>query len=115
VWLYHVVSVSLKDVEVVLAERDITVTRELLPEMRHRSSRHLNNRATNSHRPTRRRERQMQRFRSAGQAHRFLSAHSMTHGHFGPRWHLMTAGDDRRARIKAFRTWHQETCAQAAI
>jgi hypothetical protein len=39
----------------------------------------------------------------------------MTHGHFGPRWHLMTAGDDRRARIKAFRTWHQETCAQAAI
>jgi transposase-like protein len=30
VWLYHVVSLSLKDVEVVLAERNITVTRELL-------------------------------------------------------------------------------------
>ncbi|MBV9777788.1 MAG: DDE-type integrase/transposase/recombinase [Acetobacteraceae bacterium] len=34
--------------------------RELLPEARHRSSRYLNNRAENSHRPTRRRERQMQ-------------------------------------------------------
>jgi putative transposase len=38
--------------------------RELLPEVRHRSSRYLNNRAENSHRPTRRRERQMQRFKS---------------------------------------------------
>ena len=51
--------------------------RELLPEVRHRSSRYLNNRAENSHRPIRRRERQMQRFKSAGQAQRFLSAHSM--------------------------------------
>jgi putative transposase len=36
--------------------------RDLLPEVRHRTSRHLNSRAENSHRPTRRRERQMQRF-----------------------------------------------------
>ena len=36
--------------------------RELLPEVRHRSSHYLNNRAENSHRSTRRRERQMQRF-----------------------------------------------------
>jgi putative transposase len=40
--------------------------RELLPEVRHRSSRYLNNRAENPHRPTRRRERQMQRFKAAG-------------------------------------------------
>ena len=38
--------------------------REVLPEVRHRTSRYLNNRAENSHRPTRRRERQMQRFKS---------------------------------------------------
>jgi putative transposase len=37
--------------------------REFLSEVRHRSSRYLNNRAEN--RPTRRRERQMQRFKSA--------------------------------------------------
>jgi len=38
--------------------------REVLPGARHRNSRYLNNRAENSHRPTRRRERQMQRFKS---------------------------------------------------
>jgi hypothetical protein len=42
--------------------------RELLPEVRHRSSRYHDNRAGNSHRPTRRQERQMQRFKSVGQS-----------------------------------------------
>jgi putative transposase len=56
----------------------------------------------------------MHRFKSAGQAQRFLSAHSLIYGHFRPRRHLMTAGEYQRARIKAFRIWPQETCAQAA-
>jgi putative transposase len=42
--------------------------RERLPDVEHRQSRYLNNRAENSHRPTRRRERQMQRFSAAGTA-----------------------------------------------
>ncbi|MDT8356729.1 IS6 family transposase [Roseomonas mucosa] len=88
--------------------------REILPEVRHRSSRYLNNRAENSHRPTRRRERQMQRFKSAEQAQRFLSAHSMIYGHFRPRRHLMAASEYGCARTKAFRIWQQETCAQVA-
>ena len=86
--------------------------REILPEVRHRTSRYLNNRAENSHRPTRRRECQMQRFKSPEQAQRFLSAHAMVYGHFRPRRHLMTADQYRRARDKAFRIWRQETCAQ---
>ncbi len=49
-------------------------SREILPEVRHRTSMYLNNRAENSHRPTRRRERQMQRVKSPGQAQRFLSS-----------------------------------------
>ncbi len=73
-----------------------------------------NNRAENSHRPTRRRERQMQRFKSPEQAQRFLSAHSMIYGHFRPRRHLMTAAQYRRARAEAFRTWRQETYVQMA-
>jgi putative transposase len=89
--------------------------RELLPEVRQRRSRYLNNRAENSHRPTRRRERQMQRFKSAGQAQRFLSAHGMIYGHFRPRRHLMTASEYRRARTKTFRTWRQETCVQTSL
>ena len=88
--------------------------REVMPEVRHRVSRYLNNRAENSHRPTRRRERQMQRFKSPAQAQRFLSAHAMIYGHFRPRRLLMAAAQHRRARAKAFRVWRQETCAQIA-
>ena len=88
--------------------------REVLPDVRHRISRYLNNRAENSHRPTRRRERQMQHFKSSVQAQRFLSAHGMIYGHFRPRRHLMAADAYHRARAKAFRIWKQETCAHVA-
>ncbi len=72
----------------------------------------LNNRAENSHRPTRRRERQMQRFKSPEQAQHFLAAHAMIYGHFRPRRHLMTADQHRQARDNAFRIWQQKTCAR---
>ena len=45
--------------------------RHLLPGVEHRQSRYRNNRAENSHRPPRRRERQMQRFKSPEQARTF--------------------------------------------
>lgn len=50
--------------------------RQLLPGVEHRQSRYLNNRAKNSHRPTRRRGRQIQRFKSSQQTQDFLSAHA---------------------------------------
>jgi putative transposase len=49
--------------------------RELLPSVEHRQHRYLNNRAENSHQPTRQRERRMQGFKSAGHAQRFLAAY----------------------------------------
>ena len=49
--------------------------KETMPGVEHRQHKGLNNRAENSHQPTRRRERQMKRFKSAGQVQRFLSAH----------------------------------------
>ena len=88
--------------------------RALLPKVKHRTSRYLNNRAENSHQPTRRRERQMQKFKSSGQAQDFLSAHAMIYGHFRPRRHRLSAVDHRRARAKAFRIWRQETSVQQA-
>jgi putative transposase len=88
--------------------------RELMPDVEHRQSRYLNNRAENSHRPTRRRERQMQRFKSVQQAQRFLSAHAFIYGHFRPRRHLTTAENYRVVRAAAFRVWNEETCAQMA-
>jgi putative transposase len=48
---------------------------EVMPSVEHRRHKGLNNRAENSHQPTRRRERQMKRFKSPGSAQRFLSAH----------------------------------------
>jgi putative transposase len=88
--------------------------RQLLPGVEHRQSRYLNNRAENSHRPTRRRERQMQRFKSSRQAQDFLSAHSFLYGHFHPRRHRLAADVYREIRSVAFNVWHQETCTRKA-
>lgn len=79
--------------------------REILPHTEHRQSRYLNNRAEVSHQPTRRRERQMQRFKSARHAQRFLSTHSRIHNHFQLRRHRLTAAAYRDARDVALRTW----------
>lgn len=48
--------------------------REILPGVEHRQHTGLNNRAENSHQPTRLREKKMRTFNSAKQAQRFLSA-----------------------------------------
>jgi len=81
--------------------------REIMPGVEHRQSKHLNNRAEVSHQPTRRRERQMQRFKSARHAQRFLSTHSRIHDHFQLRRHRLTADQHRIARDAAFRTWRE--------
>ncbi|MFF1350756.1 IS6 family transposase [Streptomyces sp. NPDC058322] len=72
--------------------------REVMPSVEHRSHKGLNNRAENSHQPTRQRERAMKGFRSVGAAQRSLSAFSSISPHFRPRRHLMT-GTQRRAEM----------------
>jgi putative transposase len=88
--------------------------RKILPGVEHRQSRYLNNRAEVSHQPTRRRERQMQRFKSARHAQRFLSAHGRIHNHFQLRRHRLTADQHRAARDAAFRTWREVAGVAAA-
>ena len=83
--------------------------RKILPGVEHRQSRYLNNRAEVSHQPTRRRERQMQRFKSPRQAQQFLSSHGQIHNLFQLRRHLLTANDHRAARGRAFLTWRDVT------
>ncbi|MFH8516791.1 IS6 family transposase [Streptomyces gelaticus] len=83
--------------------------REVMPSVEHRSHKGLNNRAENSHQPTRQRERAMKGFRSADGAQRFLSAFSGISPHFRPRRHLMTAPDYRTEMQHRFTTWEQVT------
>ena len=67
----------------------------------------LNNRAENSHQPTRRRERTMKRFKSARQAQRFLSVgHDQVANLFHVPYPETATADFRRAsRERAFATW----------
>ena len=81
--------------------------REVLPGVEHRQSRHLNNRAEISHQSTRRRERQVQRFKSARHAQRFLSTHARVHNHFQLCRYRLTVNEHRTARDVAFRTWRE--------
>src|SRR3954471_17969327 len=71
---------------------------EVMPSVEHRRHKGLNNRAENSHQPTRRRERQMKRFKSARQAQRFLSAHDQINNLFYLRRDHITATQYRAAR-----------------
>jgi putative transposase len=88
--------------------------REIIPGLEHRQNRYLNNRAENSHQPTRQRERPMKRFKSPRQAQPFLSAHGPIHQHSHPRRHRMSAAEYRAYRAQAFEAWKQETGAQIA-
>ena len=83
--------------------------REVMPSVEHRKHKGLNNRAENSHQPTRRRERQMKRFKSAGQAQRFLSAHDGINNLFLLRRHQVPAVQYRAARSQALQVWAEIT------
>ncbi|MFF9206291.1 IS6 family transposase [Streptomyces sp. NPDC014986] len=83
--------------------------REVMPCVEHRQSKYLNNRAENSHQPTRQRERAMKGFRSVGGAQRFLSAFSGISTHFRPRRHLMTAAAHRAEMTVRFAIGEQIT------
>ncbi|MFJ1812334.1 MULTISPECIES: IS6 family transposase [unclassified Streptomyces] len=83
--------------------------REVMPCVEHRQSKYLNNRAENSHQPTRQRERAMKGFRSVGGAQRFLSAFSGISPHFRACRHLMSAHDYRAEMTVRFAIWDRIT------
>jgi len=71
----------------------------------HRSHKRLNNRIEASHRHTRRREKIMGRFKSAGQAQRFLATHDQIITLFCPKRHRLSARSFRHGRADAFSLW----------
>ena len=87
---------------------------EVMPSVEHLQQKYQNNRAEKSHQPTRLREKVMRRFKSAGQAQRFLSAFGIITSHFQPGRHLCTAGVYREMMKSRFAAWEEVVGAQAA-
>jgi len=73
----------------------------------HRQSRYLNNRAENSHQPTRQREKRMRRFKSPEQAQRFLSIFDPIATYFRTHRHRLSAARYRALREKKFAMWDE--------
>ena len=87
------------------------VCRTVMPSVLHCTDQYANNRAAVSHQPTRQRERQMRRFKSAAQLQRFASVHGIVQNLFRVGRHLLRAAHHRRLRTRAFVEWDAVTCA----
>jgi putative transposase len=82
--------------------------REILPSIEHRQHRYLNNRAENSHQPSRQRERRMQGFKSPGHPQRVLAAYGPIASHIRLRRHRLSAPYRQEMRQR-FRIWRELT------
>lgn len=83
--------------------------RTIMPSVNHDTERYANNRAEVSHQPTRHRERQMRRFKSARQAQLFLSVHGVVLNLFRLARHRLKAVHHRMLRARSFETWEAVT------
>jgi putative transposase len=79
--------------------------RKLMPDVFHDNSQYANNRAEQSHEATRVRERVMRRFKSVGQAQRFLGAHAAVSNLFNLGRHLVREEHYRNLMTSAFSEW----------
>jgi len=85
--------------------------REIMPDVIHDTSRYANNKAEQSHHPTRVRERGMRRFKSIGQAQLFLGVHSVVFNLFNLGLHVVRAEHYRLLRQRAFASWRSASVA----
>jgi putative transposase len=87
--------------------------REIMPSVDHSTQQYENNRCELSHQPGRQQERQMRRFKSQGQAQRFLSCHGTVNNLFRLGRHLLKAPNYRTLRARAFNEWVRVSCVQS--
>ncbi len=85
--------------------------RRVMPSVPHDTSRYANNRTEVSHQPTRQRERQMRRFKSAAQAQQFLAVQGVILNLFPAGRHLLPPVNHRLLRARSFVAWSGVTCA----
>ncbi|HEV2126618.1 MAG TPA: DDE-type integrase/transposase/recombinase, partial [Chloroflexota bacterium] len=83
--------------------------RRVLPGAEHRRHKGLNNRAENSHRPTRRRERVLGHFKSPAHAQQFLAPFGPIANHFRPRRHRLSAPTYHQLLRTRIATWREVT------
>jgi putative transposase len=86
--------------------------KELIPDVEHATKQYENNRCELSHQPSRQQERQMRKFKSQGQAQRFLSCHGVVNNLFRLARHVMKASNYRVFRDRAFVEWDRVNCVQ---
>ena len=85
--------------------------RTVMPSVLHCTDQYANNRAEVSHQPTRQREWQMRRFKSAAQLQRFASVHGIVQNLFRVGRRLLRSAHHRLLRTRAFVEWDAVTCA----
>src|SRR6266480_1644000 len=88
---------------------------EVMPSVEHVQQKYQNNRAENSHQPTRLREKVMRGFKSAGYAQRFLSAFGIINSHFRVGIHLYSASAYRTVMKSRFAVWEEAICVNAIV
>ncbi|GHO63223.1 hypothetical protein KSC_021150 [Ktedonobacter sp. SOSP1-52] len=88
--------------------------RDILPGIEHRQHKGLNNRAENSHQPTRQRERTMRRFKSPGHAQRFLSTFGPISDHFRLKRHRLNSSVYHALIQDRFQIWNEVTSGKTA-
>ena len=87
---------------------------EVLPGVEHCQDKYQNNRAENSHQPTRLRERVMRRFKSPGHAQRFLSAFGIITSHFRVGKHRYRTSGYREVIRSRFALWEDAIQIESA-
>ena len=83
--------------------------RVVMPSVVHCTDQYANNRVEVSHQPTRQRERQMRRFKSAAHLQRFASVHGVVQNLFRVGRHLQRAAHHCVQRTRAFVEWQAVT------
>ncbi|MGD2123047.1 MAG: DDE-type integrase/transposase/recombinase [Gemmatimonadota bacterium] len=85
--------------------------RTVFPSAVHDTQQYANNRAEVSHQPTRQRERRMRRFKSVGQAQRFLAVHGVVQNLIRLARHHLRSENYRFLRDRSFREWREVSAA----
>jgi len=96
--------------EVIVTDKwqaSMSAVRDVVPGAENLVGKRLNNRIENSHQPTRRRERKLQRFKSAKSAQRFLATFTAFYNHFTVQRHLISRTTMKQFRTDAVHSWRR--------